>query len=63
MKCGHLSARGNRAACSALETRYVPSRFELGEYCKTGDHRKCPFYLKGIISVNRPEMEMNRTAY
>ncbi len=49
MKCTHLVAGRNVSACSALETPYMPSLFELGEYCRTVDHRKCPFYLKGII--------------
>jgi hypothetical protein len=28
---------------------YIPSLFELEEYCMSKDHRKCPFYLKGMI--------------
>lgn len=55
MKCTHLIASRYISACSALDKPYVPSLFELGEYCKTTDHRKCPFYLKGIVCMNQPE--------
>ncbi|GAB4421131.1 MAG: hypothetical protein OHK0032_16910 [Thermodesulfovibrionales bacterium] len=30
--------------CKAVDNTYVPSNFELEEYCKTKSHRKCPFY-------------------
>jgi hypothetical protein len=55
MKCTHLIRRKGIVECSALETPYVPSLFELGEYCRTNDHRKCPFYLKEIICIDRRE--------
>lgn len=29
--------------CKAGEIPYVPSLFELEEYCKTESHKKCPF--------------------
>lgn len=32
------------SACRAGDTPYMPSRFQLQEYCKNKDHRKCPFY-------------------
>ncbi len=49
MKCAHLISHGSVTACSALKIPYVPSLFELGEYCRRRDHRKCPFYLNGIV--------------
>ncbi len=55
MKCTHLISHERITACSALKIPYVPSLFELGEYCRTTDHRKCPFYLKGIVSMGRLE--------
>jgi hypothetical protein len=55
MKCTHLIANGSISACSALDRPYVPSLFELGEYCKTVDHKKCPLYLRGIICINQAE--------
>jgi len=55
MKCTRLISRGKMSSCKALDKPYVPSLFELGEYCKTIDHRKCPFYLRGIICMNRIE--------
>jgi len=55
MKCSNLIAGRDKASCYALEKPYVPSMFELAEYCKTIDHRKCPFYLRGIICMNQAE--------
>jgi hypothetical protein len=55
MKCVHLIASGDILACSALDKPYVPSLFELAEYCKTTDYRRCPFYLRGIICMNQAE--------
>jgi hypothetical protein len=54
MKCTHL-VRGRNMACRALEKAYVPSLFQLVEYCRSGGHRKCPFYLRGVVSVNGKE--------
>ncbi len=51
MKCSHLIARRNRSECSALEAPYTPSLFELSEYCRTGGHRKCPFYMRGMVAA------------
>ncbi len=31
--------------CKAGERPYVPSLFELEEYCNTENHKKCPFIL------------------
>lgn len=60
MKCKHLIASWDISACSALKKPYVPSLFELGEYCRKIDHKKCPFYLRGVICVNRPESNTRR---
>ena len=51
MKCTYLIAYRDAAICSALETPYVPSPFQLGEYCRASYHRKCPFYLDDISTV------------
>ncbi len=40
------------SSCKAVERPYVPSLFELEEYCSTGDHRKCPFYMRDIVRPN-----------
>ncbi len=40
------------SSCKAVERPYVPSLFELEEYCRTGDHRKCPFYMRDIVRTN-----------
>ncbi len=60
MKCAHLITSCGMSACSALDNPYVPSLFELTEYCKRNEHRKCPFYLKGIICVNHIEGDARR---
>lgn len=49
MKCAHL-VKGKKVNCRALEKTYVPSSFQLVEYCKSVEYRKCPFYLRGIIT-------------
>ncbi len=60
MKCKHLIASWDISECSALEKPYVPTLFERGEYCKTIDHRKCPFYLRGVICMNQAESNTRR---
>jgi len=55
MKCAHLTIARAILSCRALERRYLPSQFELAEYCRTNGHRKCPLYLKGIISTGQAE--------
>jgi hypothetical protein len=57
MKCTHLKAVSAVSCCRASERPYVPSLFELLEYCRTRDHRKCPFYLKGIVLKGRLESD------
>lgn len=32
--------------CRARVNVYVPSSFEMREYCKTGRHKVCPFYSR-----------------
>ena len=44
MKCPFL-VRGVICSCEALDNRYIPSLFELQEYCRKGSHKKCPFLL------------------
>lgn len=48
LKCTHL-VKGKNVVCRALEKAYIPSLFQLVEYCRSGDYRKCPFYLRGIV--------------
>lgn len=48
MKCTHLVATRYVSACSAGGKPYVPSIFELGEYCRTNSHGKCPLYLGAV---------------
>ena len=62
MKCSGLISRGKVSSCTVLDKPYVPSLFELVEYCKTIDHRKCPFYLKGIICMNQAESNTRRAS-
>jgi len=42
VKCPHLV---KKVICSAIEEPFIPSIFELNEYCRKKDHKKCPFYL------------------
>jgi hypothetical protein len=52
MKCPHLM-KWVRVSYKAFERPYTPSMFELEEYCRRKDHRKCPFYLRNAISAAR----------
>ncbi|OGW27439.1 MAG: hypothetical protein A2X59_07275 [Nitrospirae bacterium GWC2_42_7] len=52
MKCPHL-IKWVIASCKALDKPYIPSIFELDEYCRTKDHRKCPFFLLDINNTSR----------
>lgn len=44
MKCPHLVSL-MVCSCKAGDRPYVPSLFELDEYCRTERHSRCPFYL------------------
>lgn len=50
MKCPHL-ANSVKVSCKAIDKPYLPSLFELHEYCRTWDHKKCPFYLQEIVTT------------
>jgi hypothetical protein len=61
MKCPHLR-RWTVAACRIDEKVYVPSVFQLEEYCKTRGHRRCPFFVKHMnaereVSARMPVRE------
>jgi hypothetical protein len=43
MKCPHL-VKWLAFACDAKEKMYLPSSFQLREYCKGKYYKKCPFY-------------------
>ena len=56
MKCLFLKGR-YMFSCSARREVYVPSIFELGEYCKSTRYKICPFYCAAqddrlLFSVN-----------
>ncbi len=36
--------------CTAVKEGYIPSTFELDEYCRQGKHRMCPLYRKAELS-------------
>jgi|WetSurSiteA1Bulk_404760.scaffolds.fasta_scaffold00420_6 hypothetical protein len=51
MKCPHLT-KWLIFTCSAKEKPYFPSDFQLKEYCKGKDHRKCPFFRYDFTDEN-----------
>jgi hypothetical protein len=55
MKCEHLTISRAILSCRALGRRYLPSQFEIEEYCKTDAHKKCPLCVKRIVFVDHPE--------
>jgi len=42
LKCPYLT-KWLIYTCQAGEDPYVPSLFQLEEYCKSKQHKKCPF--------------------
>jgi hypothetical protein len=62
MKCIHIVKSGTIYSCSSLEKPYIPSLFELEEYCCTNDHIKCPFHLKELIGLTRRADETSAAA-
>jgi len=55
MKCLFLEGRHD-PNCKALQKTYVPSPFELREYCKSNRHKVCPFYLRLVRQPWIPEL-------
>ena len=47
MSCSFLKGR-YVVSCGATKEVYVPSSFELEEYCTCGRHTVCPFYVGHI---------------
>gem|GEM_PF-2936682 len=51
MKCPHFH-KGNKGnfglSCSAADNFYLPSLFQIREYCRRSGYRKCPFFLAHI---------------
>ncbi len=45
MKCPYL-IKNVHFLCKAENSGYLPSSFQLQEYCKRTEHRKCPFFLE-----------------
>jgi hypothetical protein len=52
MKCPYL-IKLPFSTCIACEKPYLPSIFQLHEYCKGKYHKKCPFFLKLIIEKGK----------
>ncbi len=59
MRCPLLTGK-YMLSCSALKEVYVPSAFELEEYCKKPLYTMCPFYMKTDL---RPESAPLRTSH
>jgi hypothetical protein len=45
IKCPHIMKWGS-FFCGVDEGIYVPSSFQMNEYCMTKEHSKCPFFLR-----------------
>ncbi len=46
MKCSFLTGRYMYSCTVHQKEVYVPSQFELEEYCKSKRHTMCPFCMK-----------------
>ncbi len=42
--CPHLM-KSVIPSCRAADEPYAPSPFQMTEYCRTRNHRKCPFFM------------------
>lgn len=51
MNCPFLAGK-DMLSCAALKDVYVPSSFELDEYCKQTLHKMCRRYLR-VFDVNK----------
>ena len=52
MKCPHLG-KWIIAECKAMDRPYVPSLFELEEYCRNQKYKRCPFFVN-IFGAKQP---------
>ncbi len=50
MKCPHLN-HWIVATCKIDGRIYVPSVFQLHEYCRTRGYKKCPFFVKDSSKI------------
>ncbi len=60
MKCLFLKGK-YMLSCSARREVYVPSIFELGEYCRSTRYKVCPLYCAAqdvgqVFSMSKDEM-------
>ncbi len=47
MRCPHLVDR-MVSFCKADDKPYVPSIYELQEYCTAGKHQRCPLFISEV---------------
>jgi hypothetical protein len=59
MKCPHLT-KWLLFTCKGSDTLYFPSAFQLAEYCKRKDHRKCPFFVVNISREHLGDVNLTR---
>ena len=56
MNCPYLSGKYFKS-CAVSREAYVPSTYEMDEYCATNRHSLCPCYRKRLYELpleNRP---------
>jgi hypothetical protein len=56
-KCRYLD-KDPEPKCKVFTDTYVPSDFQVDEYCTTIDHQKCPFYSIAEDGVTLSEREI-----
>ncbi len=65
MDCPYLKL-SDTIYCLATDAAYIPSSFELKEYCRSSRNRMCPFYRKRTREDSyrsRPRREVLQSAY
>ncbi len=54
MKCRLLKGKEN-PVCTATDSAYIPSSFELEEYCLTSRYRLCAFFQLTLTRKKEPD--------
>ncbi len=62
MKCPLLKGK-YMITCTAVQEGYIPSLFELEEYCRQAKHRTCPLFRAADAGPNGARTLYQQAAY
>jgi hypothetical protein len=55
IRCPHLG-KMKKFFCNADQRVYVPSLFQLEEYCRSMAHKKCPFFVGNASEISAADV-------